>query len=51
MEDNIYYSHGQLAKSNAQLVERTVRIAKDLQRDIATPEEARRILGLKKFSK
>ena len=47
MEDNIYYAKGQLVKSNAQLVERTVRIAKELQREIATPSEARQILGLK----
>ena len=47
MEDNIYYGKGEPAKSNAQLVERTVRIARELQREIATPSEARRILGLK----
>jgi len=50
MEDNIYYAKGELAESNAQLVERTVRLAKDLQREIATPDEARQILGLKKLS-
>jgi 3-keto-5-aminohexanoate cleavage enzyme len=47
MEDNIYYTKGELVKSNAQLVERTVRIARELQREIATPDEARMILGLK----
>jgi 3-keto-5-aminohexanoate cleavage enzyme len=47
LEDNIYYGHGELAKSNAQLVERAVRIANELQRPIASPAEARRILGLK----
>lgn len=47
-EDNIYLDKGVLAKSNAQLVERVVRIAKELGREIATPEEARLILGLKK---
>lgn len=47
MEDNIYYAKGELATSNAQLVERTVRIARELQREIATPEEARQILNLK----
>jgi 3-keto-5-aminohexanoate cleavage enzyme len=47
LEDSIYYSHGVLAKNNAQLVERTVRIANELQRPIASPDEARRILGLK----
>jgi 3-keto-5-aminohexanoate cleavage enzyme len=47
MEDNIYYERGVLAKTNAQFVERIVRIAKEYGRDIATPEEARMILGLK----
>lgn len=46
-EDNIYYKKGELAKSNAQLVERIVRIAKELGREIATPDEAREILGIK----
>jgi 3-keto-5-aminohexanoate cleavage enzyme len=47
MEDNIYYAHGELAKSNAQLVERMVRIIRELEMDVATPEEAREILKLK----
>ena len=47
LEDNIYYSKGELAKSNAQLVERIVKIARDLGKEPATPEEARKILGLK----
>ena len=46
-EDNIFISKGVLAKSNAELVEKAVRIAKELGRDIATPDEARSILGLK----
>lgn len=46
MEDNVYYSHGVLAVSNAQLVERAVRIARELGREIATPEEARKMLHL-----
>jgi len=45
-EDNIYLSKGKLAKSNADLVEKIVRIARELDREIATPEEARRILHL-----
>ncbi|MCD5416160.1 3-keto-5-aminohexanoate cleavage protein [Candidatus Bipolaricaulota bacterium] len=45
-EDNIYYTKGVLAKSNAQLVERVVRIAQELGREIATPDEARQILGI-----
>jgi 3-keto-5-aminohexanoate cleavage enzyme len=48
MEDNIYLSEGVLAKGNAALVEKIVRIAKELGREIATPQEAREILGLGK---
>jgi 3-keto-5-aminohexanoate cleavage enzyme len=47
MEDNIYYTKGVLAESNAQLVERMVRIARDIGREPATVEEAKVILGLK----
>ncbi|MBI2251443.1 MAG: 3-keto-5-aminohexanoate cleavage protein [Armatimonadetes bacterium] len=46
-EDNIYYTKGVLAKSSAQLIERTVRIAKELGREIANPDEARNILKIK----
>lgn len=46
MEDNIYLSKGVLAESNVQFVERVQRIAKDFGRPIATPAEAREILGL-----
>lgn len=45
-EDNVYLHKGVLAKSNGELVARVVRIAKELDRDIATPKEARQILGL-----
>lgn len=48
LEDNIYISHGVLAKSNAELVEKAVRIARELDFEIATVEEAREILHLKK---
>jgi len=47
MEDNIYLEKGMLAKSNAELVAKVARIAKELGREIATPDEARQILGLK----
>lgn len=47
MEDNVYYSKGVLAESNAQFVERAKRIAIEAGREIATPDDARRILGLK----
>ncbi|MEE0682380.1 MAG: 3-keto-5-aminohexanoate cleavage protein [Candidatus Gastranaerophilaceae bacterium] len=45
-EDNVYLSKGVLAKSNGELVEKVVRLARELGRDIATPAEARAILGL-----
>jgi len=45
-EDNIYLSKGVPAKSNAELVEKVVRIAREHDREIATPDEARRILHL-----
>jgi uncharacterized protein (DUF849 family) len=47
MEDNIYYTKGQLAKSNVEFVERTKRTVAELDKEIATPDEARAILGLK----
>jgi 3-keto-5-aminohexanoate cleavage enzyme len=46
LEDNVYYSHGVLAVSNAQFVERAVRIARELGREIATPEEARAMMEM-----
>lgn len=45
-EDNIYFHRRELAKSNAQLVERVVRIATEMGRQVASPDEAREILGL-----
>lgn len=47
LEDSLYISRGQLAESNAQQVEKVRRILTDLGHDIATPDEAREILGLK----
>jgi len=46
LEDNIYYSKGVLAKSNAKLVERVIRIANEFGRGVATPQESRGILKL-----
>jgi len=46
-EDNIYLSKGVLAKSNSELVEKVVRISKELKREIASPYEARLMLGLR----
>ena len=47
-EDNVYIDKGIPADSNGQLVEKVVRLAKELGREIATPAEAREILGLTK---
>ncbi|HLM50911.1 MAG TPA: 3-keto-5-aminohexanoate cleavage protein [Solirubrobacteraceae bacterium] len=47
MEDNVLLRSGEPVASNAQLVERTVRIAHDLDRRPATPEEARERFGLR----
>ncbi|UCG64352.1 MAG: 3-keto-5-aminohexanoate cleavage protein [Deltaproteobacteria bacterium] len=49
LEDNIYYGKGEFA-TNAHLVARTVRIAGELGKEPATPDEARHILGLKTLS-
>lgn len=46
LEDNLYLSRGVLAKSNADLVERAVRIIESIGPAVATPAEARAILGL-----
>lgn len=46
LEDNIYYDHGVLA-TNKMLVERAVRVAKNFNRTIATPAQAREIMGIK----
>ena len=45
-EDNLKYNRERIAVSNAEFVERIVRIAKELNLEIATPAEARQILGL-----
>lgn len=46
LEDNVYYRRGEKAKSNAQLVERVVRLAHELNREVATPAQARKMLGI-----
>ncbi len=45
-EDNLQYTRGVNGESNGQFVERVVRLARELGRDIATPDEAREILGM-----
>ncbi|WP_026893526.1 3-keto-5-aminohexanoate cleavage protein [Clostridiisalibacter paucivorans] len=47
-EDNVYIEKGKMANSNAELVEKVVRIANELGREIATPDETRKILSIKK---
>lgn len=48
MEDNVMYEKGQLAESNVQFIERAVRVIKEYGKEVATPDEARQILGLAK---
>ena len=45
-EDNVYFSKGVLAENNAQLVERAARVARMHGREVAAPDEARKILGI-----
>ena len=51
LEDNLYISKGELAKSNAQQVEKAIRIARELGLKIASSNEAREMLGLKGLDK
>lgn len=46
-EDNVYLARGILAKSNAELVAKAVRLGKDLGREVAEPEDVRKILKIK----
>jgi 3-keto-5-aminohexanoate cleavage enzyme len=46
LEDNIYFSRGVLAQSNAQFVDRIVSLSREYGREVATPDETRGILGL-----
>ena len=47
LEDNLYVEKGKLARGNHELVKKVVQIAKKYNREIATPDEARKILGIK----
>jgi len=51
LEDNLYLEKGKMATSNADQVAKMVRIARELGIDPATPDEARKILGLKGIDK
>lgn len=46
MEDNVMYAKNRLATSNAEFVERAVRLIKEANRTVATTDDARQILGL-----
>ena len=45
-EDNVYMKKGQLAKNNTEFVQHTAKIIRDLHKEPASVEEARKILGL-----
>jgi uncharacterized protein (DUF849 family) len=48
LEDNLYLERGRLAESNAELVEKMVRLTREVTgREVATPAETREFLGLK----
>lgn len=49
LEDNLYYAQGRLA-TNLELTERAVRIIHEMGHELATPAEARAMLGLKPLS-
>lgn len=51
LEDSLYISAGELAKSNAAQVTKVANIAKAMEKEIATPDEARSMLGLKGIDK
>ena len=46
-EDNPYYFPERLAKDSGELVARMLRIAKDVGREVANPEDARKIIGIR----
>ena len=46
LEDNVYYKKGEKAKSNAQFVKRVKRMAEDMNREVATVVQARKMMGL-----
>ncbi|MEM3526355.1 MAG: 3-keto-5-aminohexanoate cleavage protein [Candidatus Jordarchaeaceae archaeon] len=51
LEDNLYIRYRELSQGNRPLVEKMRKIVEELGREIATPEEARKILGLKGIDK
>ena len=51
LEDNLFLEKGQMAKNSGEQVAKIIRIARELGIEPATPDEARKILGLKGFDK
>ena len=47
LEDSLYLGRGQLARSCAEQVHKIRRILEELSLEVATPDEAREMLGLK----
>jgi uncharacterized protein (DUF849 family) len=47
LEDSLFLERGRMAASNAEQVEKAVRILRELGREIATPDEARELLHLR----
>lgn len=50
LEDNFYVEPGRMANSNADLVEKAVRMARDVGREVASVDEARKLLGISRLS-
>jgi len=48
LEDNVYIERGTLASGNAQMVEKMARLAREIGREIVTPNEAREMLRLRR---
>ena len=48
MEDNVFYAKGRLAASNAEFVARAVRLVKEANKEVASPDQARDILALRR---
>ena len=51
LEDALYVGKGQLARNNAEQVEKVVQMVNALGLEVATPDDARKILGLKGLDK
>ena len=48
MEDNVVYAKNRLAKSNAEFVERAARLIREANKEVASSNDAREILNLKR---